>query len=206
MISHIRGTLLEASSTSVVIECSGIGFELGISQRTASELPGIGEDVSLFVRTRITSESITLYAFSTNGERRLYDCLVAITGVGPKMAMAILSTYSAQELYSIVMTDNASAMSKIPGVGKKTAQRLNLELKSVFEKDKSFSTIAHVTDTNHAPVYAPVPDALHDASSALLSMGFTSSEIELALKDIDVNSNNLEKILQIALRRLGMSS
>ena len=205
MISHIRGTLLEASPSSVVVDCNGLGYELGISARSAATLPALGSQVELFVRTRFTSESMTLYAFSNKEERHLYDCLVAVNGIGPKAAMSVLSKYNVSEVFQIVMTDDVTSMSKVPGVGKKTAQRLILELKSVFEADKSSFDLASAQGIQMPLEPAAVPDALADVSSALLSMGFTSSEIELAVKDIDA-SLPVEKFVGIALRRLGMSA
>lgn len=205
MISFIRGTLLEATLSSVVVDCNGLGYELGISARSAATLPQIGCQVEFFVRTRFTSESVSLYAFANKDERHLYDCLVAVSGIGPKAAMSILSKYGVTEVIQIVMTDDVAAMSKVPGVGKKTAQRLILELKSVFESDKSSFDVSGVQGIQMPLEPAASPDVLADVSSALLSMGFTSSEIELAIKDVDTTLP-VEKLIGTALRRLGMSA
>lgn len=138
MISQLRGTLLEATAAAVVLDVSGVGFELGVSGATAAMLPQIGKECRLYTRMQVREDAMTLFGFATKEERTMFDRLVSITGVGPRLALAVLSKYSVSQLYSIVMAEDEKSMSSVSGVGKKTAQRLILELKSVFAKDKGF--------------------------------------------------------------------
>lgn len=205
MISQLRGTLLEATAASVVIDVAGVGFELGVSGATVSSLPQVGKDCMLYTRLQVREDAMTLFGFATKEERTMFDRLVAISGVGPRLALAVLGKFSVPQLYSIVMAEDEKSMSSVSGVGKKTAQRLILELKSVFKKDKGF-----IPSDSFAPLplkasSTPDSSAFEDARSALLSMGFSPQEAELALDGLD-GSSRVEDLLAGALKRLGMDA
>ena len=208
MISQLHGTVLEATPSVVVIDAGGIGFELGISGTTAASLPQVGGDVRLFTRMQVREDSMALFGFSTKDERTMFDRLVAVTGVGPRLALAVLSKFTVGQLYSIVMAEDDKSMATVSGVGKKTAQRLILELKSTFAKDKGFVPV----DVPTIPLpltqgaAAGAPSALDDARSALLSMGFSPQEAELALDGYDGADMKVEQLLGAALKRLGMDA
>lgn len=209
MIAQLRGSLVEATLTSAVIDCSGVGFEVGISGTTAAQLPAPGEQVALFTRFRIANDVMSLYGFASREERTMFDRLVSVSGVGPRMALSVLSQFDAGALYQVVMADDAKRMATVPGVGKKTAQRLILELKSVFAKDRSFAGLA--ADGLQPGLLDAVPAAsggraLEEARAALLSMGFTSQEADLALDGHDGENMRVEDLLSAALRRLGMDA
>lgn len=209
MISRISGTLLESTSSVAVIDVHGIGFELGISGTTAAALPANGGTAHLFTRMVVREDAITLFGFATADERSMFDRLVAVSGVGAKLALSVLSTYTPPQLYSVVMAEDDGAMSKVPGVGKKTAQRLILELKGVFAKDRGLAAQgASCVEAPPSPVLgAPgVASAMDDATAALLSMGFTPQEAALALDGYDGASMRVEELLGAALRRLGMDT
>ena len=142
MISQLHGTLVEATMSSAVVDVSGVGFELGISGSTAATLPTPGGEVRLYTRMQVREDAMTLFGFSSKDERTMFDRLVSVSGVGPRLALAVLSTYTVGQLYSLVMAEDDKGMAKVPGVGKKTAQRLILELKSTFAKDKGFTKVA----------------------------------------------------------------
>ena len=138
----------------------------------------------------------------------MFDRLVAVSGVGAKLALAVLSKFSVPQLYTLVMTEDDKGMATVPGVGKKTAQRLILELKGVFSKDRSLAG-------SEAPGSVPLPlelvspaatSPVDDATSALLSMGFTPSEVSLALGGYDGRDMRVEDLLAAALKRLGMDA
>ena len=205
MISILNGTLIEATAGSAVIDVNGIGFELGISATTASSLAQVGSPTRLYTRMVVREDSCTLFGFATKDERTMFDKLVSVSGVGAKLALAILSSFTVPELYTLVMMEDDKGMATVPGVGKKTAQRLILELKGVFEKDRSLAGSAVPT----APLpFAPAaaPSAIEDATAALLSMGFTAAEVTLALDGYDGKDMRVEELLALALRRLGMES
>lgn len=205
MISILNGTLIEATAGTAVIDVNGIGFELGISGTTASGLAQVGSPTRLYTRMVVREDSCTLFGFATKDERTMFDKLVSVSGVGAKLALAILSSFTVPELYTLVMMEDDKGMATVPGVGKKTAQRLILELKGVFEKDRSLAGSAAPT----APLpFAPAaaPSAIEDATAALLSMGFTAAEVTLALDGYDGKDMRVEELLALALRRLGMES
>ena len=131
MIAQLHGILLEATLSVAVLDVSGIGFEVGISGMTAASLPPLGEEVRLYTRMRIGNDAVALFGFATVEERTMFDRLVAVSSVGPRLALAVLSKYSVSQIYSIVMAEDTTGMSAVPGVGKKTAQRLILELKTM---------------------------------------------------------------------------
>lgn len=205
MISQLRGILLEATAAAVVLDVAGVGFELGVSGATVASLPQIGKECMLYTRLQVREDAMTLFGFATKEERTMFDRLVAITGVGPRLALAVLSKYSTSQLYSIVMAEDEKSMSSVSGVGKKTAQRLILELKSVFKKDKGLVPSDMPATLPLKVVAAPENVALDDARAALLSMGFSPQEAELALDGMD-GSLRVEDLLAGALRRLGMDA
>lgn len=205
MISILNGTLIEATAGSAVIDVNGIGFELGISATTASSLAQVGSPTRLYTRMVVREDSCTLFGFATKDERTMFDKLVSVSGVGAKLALAILSSFTVPELYTLVMMEDDKGMATVPGVGKKTAQRLILELKGVFEKDRSLAgSAAPTVPLPFAP--AAAPSAIEDATAALLSMGFTAAEVTLALDGYDGKDMRVEELLALALRRLGMES
>ena len=206
MISLIRGTLLEATPQYAIIDAAGVGFELGISSMTAASLPALGAECRLYARLQVREDAMTLFGFASKEDRGMFDHLISVSGVGPRLALAILSRYNVSQIYSIVMAEDATAMSAVSGVGKKTAQRLILELKSTFAKDHSFAA-AEVPAANQAVMAFPQEaSVLEDARQALLSMGFSPQETELALDGYDGQGMRVEDLLGAALRRLGMDA
>lgn len=206
MIAQLTGTLVEATMSMAVLDVSGVGFELGISGSTAAQLPAPGGQTRLFTRMQVREDAMTLFGFVSKDERTMFDRLVAVSGVGPRLALAVLSTYTVGQLYSVVMAEDDKAMAKVPGVGKKTAQRLILELKSTFSKDKGFMPVDAIPGQVAIPVPASAPSALDDARAALLSMGFSPQETDVALSGYDGSSMRVEDLLGAALKRLGMDA
>lgn len=207
MISQLSGVLVEAVPSAIVIDVHGVGFELGISGTTAASLPPVGEEVRVYTRMVVREDSCTLFGFASKDERTMFDRLVSVSGVGAKLALAILSTFSVGQLYTVVMAEDAKAMATVSGVGKKTAQRLILELKSVFAKDKSL--VAAEVPNVALPLdvaASQASSAIDDATAALLSMGFTPAEVTLALEGYDGAGMRVEDLLGAALRRLGMDT
>lgn len=119
MISQLHGTLVEATMSSAVVDVSGVGFELGISGSTAATLPTPGGEVCLYTRMQVREDAMTLFGFSSKDERMMFDRLVSVSGVGPRTALAVLSTYTVGQLYSLVMAEDDKGMAKVPGVGKR---------------------------------------------------------------------------------------
>ena len=197
---------MEATPSHAVIDVAGVGYELGISNTTAATLPHVGEDCRLFTRLVVREDAMTLYGFSSKDERTMFDRLVAVSGVGPRLALAVLSKFTVGQLYSVVMAEDAKSMSSVSGVGKKTAQRLILELKGVFAKDAGSWAVEDAVPGQIALSAPPAASAVDDARAALLSMGFSPQETDLALDGYDAADMRVEDLLAAALRRLGMDA
>lgn len=205
MIAQLRGTLVEATPSVAVLDVSGIGFEVGISGMTAASLPPLGEEARLFTRMRVGNDAVALFGFATPEERTMFDRLVAVSGVGPRLALAVLSKYTVSQVYAIVMAEDLAGMSAVSGVGKKTAQRLVLELKGSLANDRELAG-APAPAVGRIPVARAATSPLEDARAALLSMGFTPQETELALDGYDDDGMRVEDLLAAALKRLGMDA
>lgn len=207
MISQLTGSLLEALPTRVVLDVGGVGYELGVSATTAASLPAVGEaGVTLLTRLLVKESALELYGFATREERSVFDRLVAVSGVGPKLALAVLSTYSAASLATIVATQDATRMAQVPGVGKKKAQHLLMELQDVFAKDAELRGLVGMSEAPASDVPLPqTSESVRDeAGSALLAMGFTPQEAELALQGLgEAGVTTIEKAVAYALKRLG---
>ncbi|WP_077597704.1 Holliday junction branch migration protein RuvA [Olsenella urininfantis] len=207
MIAQLTGSIVELFSGRVVLDVSGMGFELGVSSLTSAQLPAAGEGrVTLLTRMLVKENAVELYGFATREERAAFDRLVDVSGVGPKLALAVLSTFAPATLYSIVAAQDINLMSQVPGVGKKKAQRLLMELKDSFAKDEVLCTLAGLATSGSpsGPIAPAQEGVIKEASAALLSMGFTPQEAELALEGCERDGSlSLEKAISLALRRLG---
>ena len=195
MIAFLKGVVEAKTLTSLHLDVNGVGFEVGMSSTSLSKLPAAGSPTQIYTYLQMRDDGMSLYGFATMEEKALFEKLIGVTGVGPKMALAALSTYTPEGLAQMIADQDVVAVQRIPGVGKKTASRIILELKgsldqgigSLFAADEG---IAHEDPT------------LSLAREALLSMGFTSTEADLALKGAPVGSND-STLLQYALKRLG---
>ena len=208
MIVQLTGTLLEVLPTHVVLDVGGIGYELGVSSSTAAALPQVGEaGVTILTRLIVREDAMDLYGFSTREERALFDRLRAISGVGPKLALAVLSTFSPAQLATVVATQDIGRMAQVPGVGKRKGQRLLVELEGVFTKDAELRGrvgLEQPTLTTAASAPVPAASVAAEATDALLSMGFSPQEAELALEGHEeAGATTIEKALSYALKRLG---
>lgn len=211
MIVQLTGTLVEVLPSRVVLDVGGVGYELGVSFTTAASLPHAGEaGVTVLTRMIVREDAMELYGFATREERALFDQLRAISGVGPKLALAVLSTFTASQLATVVAAEDAARMAQVPGVGKKKASRLLVELSDVFSKNAELRGLVGLGATG--PGQIPLTGAAQAASAgvdaeateALLSMGFTPQEAELALEGREESGAlTIEAALSYALRRLG---
>ena len=210
MIVQLTGTLVEFTASSVVLDVHGVGYELGVSAVTASSLPETGTPgVTLLTRMLVREDSMTLFGFSSREERSLFDRLCAISGVGPKLALSVLSTFTPSQLAGVVVAEDAGMMATVPGVGKKLASRLLLELESVFSKDPTLVSLASAASlpasggvVAAAPAAGSGVDA--DVTAALLAMGFTGEEATLALEGHEeAGATSTKAAIQYALKRLG---
>lgn len=207
MIVQLTGTLVEVLPSHAVLDVQGVGYEVGISNNTAAELPAAGTPgVTVLTRLVVREDAMELYGFSSREERTLFDRLVAISGIGPKLALSVLSTFKPAALATVVATQDVTRMSQVPGVGKRKAQRLLVDLDGVFQKDAELRSLVGLSTPtlNDVPSVAAQPSVVAEATDALLSMGFTPQEAQLALEGYEeAGATTIEKALAFALKRLG---
>lgn len=210
MIVQLTGSIVEVTASHVVLDVAGVGYELGISANTAAALPPAGEaGVTVLTRLVLRDDAAELYGFCSREERAVFDRLVAVSGVGPKLALSVLSTFTPSQLATVVTSQDVTRMSQVPGVGKKKAQRLLVELEGVFQRDAELRGLVGLSSPGEvaAGVAAAAPSGQSvqsEATDALLSMGFTPQEAELALEGLEeAGATTIESAVSYALRRLG---
>ncbi len=202
MISFLRGTVAEKTLSSAVIDVGGVGYLCGISASTSAALPAPGtpEEVRIYTYLQVRDDGMALYGFATREERTAFERLVAISGVGPKLALSVLSSFSPDALRDVVAAGDEKRMATVPGVGKKTASRMILELKDVLKTNLLGGS--SMLPGMGAPA-VPARGAAEEATEALLSMGFTPAECELAVKGYDGPADDASAAVKYALKRLG---
>ena len=195
MIARLTGTLLEVRTNGVVLDVAGVGYELAIPLGTFSALPPAGEKASLHVHTHVREDALQLFGFATREEKVVFERLLSVSGIGPKVALTVLSGLPLPELVGAIVSQNARLLSTIPGVGRKLAERLGLELK---EKLASVGLGA----APGAP--APKASAVDDAVGALENLGYRVAQAEQAVESAvrAVGASDLNKILAAALKSL----
>ena len=193
MISFLEGIVAGKSAASAFVNVGGVGFEVGMSQLDLSKLPAAGERVVVHTYLQVREDGMALFGFLSLEAKELFERLITVSGVGPKVALAALSFYEPSVLASHIVAQDAAAVQRVPGIGKKMASRIILELKGVFGEELGGLL---------APERPAINPALDGAGEALLSMGFTTAEIELALVGAPENADE-GALLQYALKKLG---
>lgn len=193
MIAFLKGILAYKDAESAIIEANGIGYQLAMPLHALASLPQVGNPAQAWTYMHVKEDDISLFGFLDPTEKDLFTKLISISGVGPKIAISALSTYKAPDLMSAIATGDVSAISKIPGIGKKTAQRMILELQGLLKTDASAENI--IEDPSNAQ--------MRDAAAALESMGFSSQEVANALKGCTETSAS--GIIRYALKNMGGS-
>jgi Holliday junction DNA helicase RuvA len=160
MIAHLRGLVLSKTPQNVVVEAAGVGYEVAISIPTFTSLPPEGKEVSLLIYTHVREDALSLFGFTTRTEKRLFEKLLAISGIGPKLAVTVLSGLPPERLISAIHGQDHATLTRIPGVGKKTAERIVLELRDKLE------------DLGPAPIAGAVTPVAEDVLSALVNLGY----------------------------------
>ena len=176
MIAHLRGLLLEKHPNQIIVECQGVGYDVTIPVSTFSALPDAGHEVRLRIHTHVREDSLALFGFLALGEKNLFEKLISVAGIGPKLAITVLSGLPVASLVDAIRSGNIQQLTRVPGIGKKTAERLVLELKDKVENIGALPGVKA----------APAPVALYtaveeDVLSALLNLGSARPAAEAAL-------------------------
>ena len=198
MISFLRGTYAGLDGDKAVIDVNGVGLAVGMSMRALSRMPEKGGRAQVYTHLQVREDDMSLYGFLSEAERDLFLKLVGVSGVGPRMALAALSTFEPSQLVHAIMTEDVTAVSRIPGVGKKTASRIVLELKGALEKTMSAEELP-LAEGNPQLVTATISAGVVEA---LISMGFTTAEVRTAMEGAPESADE-GTLLQYALKRLG---
>ena len=197
MFYHIEGIVSEIDNNLAVIDCSGVGYGLNVTVNTLSALKS-GSKAKLYVSEAIGENNFDLYGFFTKSEKRCFEMLTSVSGIGPKAALSILSYNSPESLALAIMNGDEKALTVAPGIGKKIAQRVILELKDKISKELGTQEInLPIAVSNAAPIGDKI---LNDALAALAVLGFSSAEIAPVLKTIDVSGMTAEQIIKTVLK------
>ncbi len=185
MISTLRGRLTHRSASGVVIETGGVGYEVQVPLRVLSNLPPEGSEVFLYIHTYVKDGQISLYGFQQESDRAVFRSLLGVSGIGPRLALNILSATTADEFYRAVDSEDTAILSRLPGIGRKKAKRIIFELKQTLP----------ATDKIQDTVY-------EDILSALVNLGYRASEAKEALQKVYQKDMGIEDALKEALRYL----
>jgi len=201
MIASLSGKLLEKTANSVIIDVAGVGYEVLIPLSTFYEIGEVGSEIQLRIYTHVREDAIQLFGFKTNRERDLYLKLISVQGVGAKSAITMLSGLSADEIIEAIRKDNLSKLTAIPGVGRKTAERLVVELR---DKVGELAMAATAGEPGPSSTVAGTGDAFDDALSALVNLGYQRNAAEKAIQQVrrEGVEANVQKILRASLQKL----
>jgi len=197
MIAIIKGKVLSKTPSSIIIETGGIGFEVLISGRTFEKIPGKGQEVELNIHTHVREDDLRLVGFFNTGEKEIFLKLLAVSGISIKIALSALTIYEQVELKRMIMSKDSDLIRRIPGIGKKLAERVILELQDKFKEEEMLE----------GPLSrgAPEDDKVFEVRQALKTLGYNSKEIDRALlkmKPEDIEGKKVEEILKIALKEV----
>lgn len=202
MIAFVRGRIDDITEENVVVDTGGIGYNVKISSGTASLLPQIGEEIKLYTYTCVREDMFSLYGFLTRDDLEVFKRLITVNGIGPKGGLAILSVMSADDLRFAILSGDSASISKAPGIGKKTAERVILDLKDKISLE---DTLIHreMQQANRNNLQGMDSHARNEAVEALTALGYSASDALRAVKNVPPDENmDVETILKLALKNL----
>jgi len=200
MIGQIRGIILEKQPPQLVVDVQGIGYEIDAPMSTFYQLPDVGQEIKLFTHFVVREDAHSLYGFYSREERLLFKALLKVNGVGPRLALTILSSTSPEEFVRCVLSNDTVSLVRLPGIGKKTAERLVIEMRDRLsdwhksEHAEGATLIKHEKNTRHS--------TLQDAISALVSLGYKQQEANRTVTKIDDGAATSEELIRRALREM----
>ena len=175
MIAHLRGKLISKHPNQAIVEAAGVGYEVNISIPTFSTLPALGTEVSLFIHTHVREDALSLFGFLRSEEKQLFEKLISVSGIGPRLAITILSGMPAENMVNAIRGNDLTRLTKIPGIGRKTAERMVLEL-----RDKLPAGMA----VDQVPVVPSLSATQEDVLSALVNLGYQKPAAEKAMERV----------------------
>lgn len=202
MIAYLKGEIAEIAGDNLVLEVNRIGYNIKISSGTAGRLPGIGEEVKIFTYTLVREDAFQLYGFMTRDELEIFKLLITVNGIGPKGGLAVLSAMSADGLRLSILSGDAKEIAKAPGIGKKTAERIILDLK---DKVSLEDTLYGARQENTLSEISGIgtKNAGKEAAEALTALGYSATEALRAVKGVTITEDmDAGEILKLALRNM----
>ena len=202
MFSYIKGTLEEYWEDTIVVESGGIGWNIHVPLSVLDRLPHVGEQIKVYTSFQVKEDSMTLYGFFSRQDLKMFKQLLGVNGIGPKGALGLLSAMRPDDLRLAVISGDAKAISKAPGIGLKTAQRLILDLKDKISVEEILMTDQEETGTT--PVRTGgLPDAGKEAVDALTALGYSAMEATKAVRQVEITRQmTAEDVLKASLRHL----
>ena len=198
MYAHFDGVVAEKLADSIVLDVNGVGYLLLVSAQTLSMAPSAGGRMKLYATLSVREDAMELFGFASRQERAMYKKLCQVTGVGAKTALGVLSALPMRDLSVAIVTGDVTALSRAPGIGKKTAQRIVLELKDKVEQQDVSAPAGSA-----APVSPVVGDAQREAQAALQALGYTSAEAARAINLVRDQADTVDALIMLALRQIG---
>lgn len=205
MISYIKGPLTAIEEDVIVVEAGGVGMGIHVPLSVLDRLPGIGREVTVYTYFQVREDAMSLYGFLNRQDRDMFRQLIGVNGVGPKAALGILSTMTPDDLRMAIVTGDAKAISRVPGIGPKTAQRLILDLKDKISMEEVLGNLALPCDGGASAALgtASMGEAAKEAVQALVALGYSNMEANKAVKQVEVTETmTAEDVLKASLRYL----
>lgn len=202
MIAYLKGTLEEIGNDYIIVEVNHIGYQVKVSLRVIEGLGGLGKEIKIHTYTYVREDMIALYGFLTKDDLQMFLLLLGVNGVGPKGALGILSVFSAQELRLAVISQDAKAIAKAPGIGAKTAQRMLIDLKDKVSLEETLEQMGTQTG-GITRMDTATGGARNDAIEALTALGYSPSESLKAVNEVEITEDmDSETILKMALKHI----
>ena len=196
MIGYVKGILEEADDQCIIVDNHGIGYRIFVPGSVFSGAIPIGQEVKIYTYLNVKEDAMQLYGFATRDDLRVFKLLLGVNGIGPKAGLGILSALSADDLRFAVLADDAAAIAKAPGIGKKTAQKLILELKDAFEQKLANQSAAGIPETEG-------DNQLQEAVQALVALGYPNTDALRAVKKVEgAETMDVETLLKAALKKM----
>ncbi len=202
MIAYLKGEIIDIREDNLILEVNNIGYNIRISAGTAGLLPGIGETVKIYTYTYVREDAFWLYGFLTRDDLEIFRRLITVNGIGPKGGLAVLSVMSADDLRFAILSGDAKAIAKAPGIGAKTAERIILDLRDKVSIDESF--VGRQMDVQGTSVKnGNIGRVRNEAAEALAALGYSPSEALKAVKQVQISEDmDTEDVLKLALKTM----
>lgn len=204
MISYIKGELTDYDENGIVVENHFIGYDIRVPSSVLSQLPPIGEQVKVYTYLYVREDAMLLYGFLTKDDLEIFKLLITVNGIGPKGALGILSAISPDDLRFAILSDDAKAISKAPGIGAKTAGKLILELKDKLKLEDAFELkMKHAEEAMRMGDKDEIAAMQNDAAAALIALGYSNTEALKAVRKVEIKKKmDVEDILKSALKHI----